>query len=121
VTTGSPGLGDEADEHAQELVDPGPHHDPLDGHAAELFRELRADVEGLGVAVPAGPDDLGPKGGLDPGRDAEQALIGAEAEIELPAGAALDGLRPDEGDRGGQAGDDGGVERRSAAQSGWSC
>ena len=74
---------------------------------AVLAGEPGAQVEGLRIAVPAAALQLVGDGGCHPGRDAEQALIGAEAELEAPPRPPLDRLGADEGHRCRQPGDDG--------------
>jgi hypothetical protein len=108
---GIAGLGDEPDQDAQKLVDPGTHDDALDRPAAVRLRQPLAQHEGLGIAVPADPGELARDRRGDAGRDAEQAFVGAEPQLEPASGPPLDRLGADERDGGGKAGDDRGAGR----------
>jgi hypothetical protein len=66
-------------------------------------RQPLAQLEGLRVAVPGGPGELPPDGLGRQGREAEGALVGAEAQLEKAPAPPLQGLRADERDRRRQA------------------
>ena len=76
------GLDQHPDRQSEQLVDAPRHADVVDPHAVAR-RDLRAQLEGLGVSVPRCPRDRLAHRLRGPGRHPERALVGPDPHREL--------------------------------------